>query len=173
MVWYSVYWQLSLDCSPSNGIAQLSGKKNLINVQKVRLKKCGLRLHGPIVARFRPRKKTRPNKPRPKAERSLGRVFRSYGRVFKTRPQNLFFVVTPLTWIRSPYHQYCSVFLCESMGYILVWDNFQCPYHHLKLVLKLRNYKVCWVPRYIIMLKLRNLFSLIKAFRIKLQLPIQ
>ena len=58
-----------------------------------RLKKCGLRLHGPIVARFRPRKKTRPNKPRPKAERALGRVFRSYGRVFKTRPQKHFFVV--------------------------------------------------------------------------------
>ena len=57
------------------------------------LKKCGLRLHGPIVARFRPRKKTRPNKPRPKAERALGRVFRFYGRVFKTRPQNPFFVV--------------------------------------------------------------------------------
>ena len=53
----------------------------------------GLRLHGPIVARFRPRKKTRPNKPRPKAERALGRVFRSYGRVFKTRPQKHFFVV--------------------------------------------------------------------------------
>ena len=58
-----------------------------------RFKKCGLRLHGPIVARFRPREKTRPNKPRPKAQRALGRVFRSYGRVFKTRPQKLFFVV--------------------------------------------------------------------------------
>ena len=64
-----------------------------------RLKKCGLRLHGPIVARFRPRKKTRPNKPRPKAERALGRVFRSYGRVFKTRPQKHFFVVRALTFV--------------------------------------------------------------------------
>ena len=45
-----------------------------------RLKKCGLRLHGPIVARIRPRKKTRPNKPRPKAQRALGRVFRSLKR---------------------------------------------------------------------------------------------
>ena len=58
-----------------------------------RFKKCGLRLHGPIVARFRPRKETRPNKPRPKAQRALGRVFCSYGRVFKTRPQKHFFVV--------------------------------------------------------------------------------
>ena len=58
-----------------------------------RLKKCGLRLHGPIVARIRPRKKTRPKKPRPKAQRALGRVFWSYGRVFKTRPQKHFFVV--------------------------------------------------------------------------------
>ena len=58
-----------------------------------RLQKCGLRLHGPIVARFRPRKKTRPKKPRPKVQRALGRVFGSYGRVFKTRPQKHFFVV--------------------------------------------------------------------------------
>ena len=47
----------------------------------------------PIVARIRPRKKTRPKKPRPKAQRAVGRVFRSYGRVFKTRPQKHFFVV--------------------------------------------------------------------------------
>ena len=67
-----------------------------------RLQKCGLRLHGPIVARFRPRKKTRPKKPRPKAQRALGRVFRSYGRVFKTRPQKHFFVVSHYGASRNP-----------------------------------------------------------------------
>ena len=66
-----------------------------------RLQKCGLRLHGPIVARFRPRKKTRPKKPRPKAKRALGRVFRSSGRVFKTRPQTPFFVVNQRETIKS------------------------------------------------------------------------
>ena len=43
---------------------------------------------GPIVTRFRPRYKTRP-----KAKWAIGRVFMSYGRVLKTRPQNRFFVV--------------------------------------------------------------------------------
>ena len=46
-----------------------------------RLKKCGLRPTGPIVARFRPRFM---------AKWAIGRVFMS----FKTRPQNRFFVVT-------------------------------------------------------------------------------
>ena len=53
-----------------------------------RLKKCGLRPTRPIVARFRPLYKTRP-----KAKWGLGRIFLPYGRVLKTRPQNLFFVV--------------------------------------------------------------------------------
>ena len=47
----------------------------------------------PIVARFRPRNKTRPKKTWPKAKWAIGRVFMSYGRVLKTRPQNRFFVV--------------------------------------------------------------------------------
>ena len=47
----------------------------------------------PIVARFRPRNKTRPNKTRPKAKWALGRIFLSFGRVLKTRPQAHFFVV--------------------------------------------------------------------------------
>ena len=59
-----------------------------------RLKKCGLRLTGPIVARLRPRYKTRPKKTQPKAKWDIGRVFMSYGRVLKTRPQNRFFVVS-------------------------------------------------------------------------------
>ena len=62
-----------------------------------------------LLARFRPRKKSRPNKPRPKAERAIGRVFRSYGRVFKTRPQKHFFVVNK----------------CEHLGLKLEKMNFR------------------------------------------------
>ena len=50
-----------------------------------------------IVACFRPHYKTQPKKTRPKAKWALGRVFMSYGRVLKTRPQNRFFVVFPHT----------------------------------------------------------------------------
>ena len=42
-----------------------------------RFKKCGLRPTRPIVARFRPRYKTRPKKTWPKAKWAIGRVFLS------------------------------------------------------------------------------------------------
>ena len=47
----------------------------------------GPRPTGPIVARFRPRSK---------AKWAIGRIFMSYGRVLKTRPQNRFFVVNSI-----------------------------------------------------------------------------
>ena len=46
-----------------------------------------------IVARFRPHYNTQPKKTRPKAKWALGRIFLSFGRVLKTRPQAHFFVV--------------------------------------------------------------------------------
>ena len=46
-----------------------------------------------VLGRVIKRSITRPKKTRPKAKWVIGRVFLSYDRVLKTRPQNHFFVV--------------------------------------------------------------------------------
>ena len=63
------------------------------------VKKCGLRSTRPIVALIT----------QPKAKWGLGRIFLSYGRVLKTRPQSLFFVVDqrlPLLFYFYYYYYY-------------------------------------------------------------------